>query len=144
MLKIISMLAAITANSSYDASHINRQDVNCLATAVYHEARGEPIMGQVSVAHIVLNRVDHINYPDDVCGVVYQKSQFSYIEQAAPNYESKAWDSAVEAATFAILNIVDDPTDGADHYYNPALASPQWSNQMIHVATIGQHRFYKR
>lgn len=53
----------------------------CLATAIFFEARGEPIEGKELVANVILNRVEHSSYPDAVCGVVNQPKQFSYTHQ---------------------------------------------------------------
>ena len=51
----------------------------CLALAVYHEARGEPLIGQKAVAEVVMNRVASDRFPDTICGVVMQPKQFSFV-----------------------------------------------------------------
>lgn len=143
MNNIIAFLAIMAANSSYDTSTIPKKQIHCMATAVYHEARGESITGQSAVAHSILNRVALKRFPDTPCEVVYQPAQFSYIETANPDTTSPAWYYAIESAVFAYVGITADPTNGADHYYNPAKASPKWASKMIKLASIGQHEFLK-
>src|SRR6202008_3628337 len=78
----------------------------CLANAVYFEARGEPVRGQIAVAQVVMNRVFSGYYPNDVCGVVYQDShrhlacQFTFAGDGSPDRidERDAWARAREIA----------------------------------------------
>ena len=136
------MFLSLMANvSSYDTDKINRQEVYCMATAVYHESRGEDIMGQIAVAHVILNRINSNRYPDTACKVIYQPKQFTDIAHANPDYNSYQWENAIEAAVFALTGIVDDPTAGAMHYYNPHKADPYWAGSKRESALIGNHRF---
>lgn len=148
MLKILAMIGLLTTNSSvptHELREINPNDIKCIATAIYHEARGEPIMGQVAVAHVILNRVGHPWYADNICGVVYQPHHFTDIHKARPDEKSLAWERAVEHATLSYIGFLDDPTDGSIMYHNPRTApKPNWDFRKIRIAgNIGQHRFYK-
>ena len=65
---------------TFDATHIDRArfsaaEINCLAEAIYYEARGESFTGQAAVAEVIMNRVNHRVYPDTICGVVYEGSE---------------------------------------------------------------------
>ena len=135
MIKIIAMLAAIGAND------IPRKEVNCLATAVWHEARGESVAGQMAVAHVIMNRVRSERYPDTVCEVVYQPYQFSHIQRAKPDRNSQMWEAVVQEAVFAYADYTLDITYGATHYYAHDLVLPDWATVKRTSTIIGGHTF---
>lgn len=135
MLKIITMLAAI------GGTDIPRKEIHCIATAVYHEARGESVAGQMAVAHVVMNRVRSDKYPNTPCEVVYQRKQFSHIETARPDYDSIYWQDAVQEAVFAYVGYTDDITGGATHYYAHDKVYPRWARLKRTSAIIGGHTF---
>jgi len=135
MIKIIAMLAAIGAHDT------PRQEIDCLATAVWHEARGEDTAGQMAVAHVIMNRVESDKYPDTVCEVVYQPYQFSYIKSANPDRDTQAWSDTVQEAVFAYAGYTLDITDGATHYYAHDLILPNWAAVKHTSAVIGGHTF---
>lgn len=143
MKTILALLATLQINNMQP--NLDRAQIYCLSKAVYHESRGEQITGQVAVAYVVLNRVNSDNYPDNICSVVYQDNQFTDIKKTKPNYTSKAWARAVEVATFAKIGFVEDPTNGATHYYNPdkVKKSPKWASKMKRLLKIGGHVFFK-
>lgn len=123
---------------------LDRAQLFCQATAVYHEARGEPVMGQVAVAYVVKNRMQDPAYANDACSVVYDPGQFSDIRSAKPDYSSQAWAYAVEAAAFTQMGYVEDPTGGALWYYNPKKAKWRWWNGVKVGVKIGDHVFLVR
>lgn len=141
MQTVIAFLTIIAAVSSIDTSNISRKEMFCLATAVYHEARGEDITGRSAVAHVILNRKRSRHYPDTVCEVIYQPYQFSYIHEVSPDYKSTAWRDAVEVAAFARTGITNDPTGGAMNYYAHGIVTPYWASGAIVTASIGGHTF---
>jgi len=126
------------------------QERYCLAEAIYHEARGEPTLGQLAVANVILNRVASDQYPDSVCGVVHQnrgvrlRCQFTY----ACNGRSRKprpgahWKKAQRVANQAmdgkrkILAV-----KGATHYHADYV-NPGWDKTMKFVKKIGRHIFY--
>ena len=112
----------------------------CLAMNVYHEARGEPIDGQIAVAYVTHHRARHD--PKNYCAEVYRKGQFSWTAKKTPQpvKESPEWKTAVAVArTFLIYP---DPTHGATHYHDKK-SKPPWKKTMVAVAHIGGHVFYK-
>lgn len=123
----------------------------CMAGALYHEARGESIEGQFAVAEVILNRVDAVEYPDSVCDVVYQGSsngggcQFSFACDG--NSERIAEPAAYQRAgrvAHAILGPLPRAlTDGATHFHTTAVA-PRWSRAFERTAQIGAHLFYRQ
>lgn len=142
---ILAFIAALIMNSSFsDQSLIDKKEVFCLAKTVYHEARGEPIEGQIAVAHVVLNRVNSERYPDKVCDVVYQKHQFTDINGCKPKFNSVAWKTAVEVAILSKIGFLDDPTGGAKWYYaHHKIGKPKWASKKELVTKIGGHSFFR-
>lgn len=121
----------------------------CLAQAVYFEARGEPLAGQFAVASVVLNRVADRHYPDEICAVVFQGAhrrhacQFSFAcdgksDRARPG---RAWDRAVDVARQALDGFIPDQTGRATHYHAREV-EPDWAGELSHTVSIGNHRFY--
>lgn len=146
MKTIAAMLAFISLHSSpMDLSKVSKAEMFCLSKAVYHESRGEPIDGQVAVAHVILNRTKSYKYPDSICKVVYQEHQFTDIKYAKPNYNSKEWKRAVEVSVYSAVGIIDDPTNGAMYYYNPdkVKKKPKWISRLKKALHIDNHIFLK-
>jgi spore germination cell wall hydrolase CwlJ-like protein len=121
------------------------QETNCLATAVYFEARGESLEGQLAVAHVVMNRASSGRYPPDWCGVVKQPAQFSFVRHGEFPYvdtNSAAWEKAEAIAELAAANIV--PSVGSDVlWYHADYVAPAWRHSLQEVQQIGAHIFYR-
>ena len=121
------------------------EETNCLATAVYFEARGESLEGQLAVAHVVMNRATSGRYPPDWCSVVKQPAQFSFVRhgqfpQADTN--SEAWKKAEAVAELAAANVV--PSVGTDVlWYHADYVAPAWRHNLQEVEQIGAHIFYR-
>ena len=136
------------------------ESIMCLAMAIYFEARGEPMVGQVAVAQVVMNRVHDHRYPNDVCEVVKQgyyytwdknkpirdKCQFSFWCDGNPETieDPVAYEWAEEIAWGLLegdLNII-DLTDGATHYH-AYYVQPSWSERFTQTVRINDHIFYR-
>ena len=123
----------------------------CLTEAIYFEARGEPLSGQVAVAEVVLNRVDDARYPDTVCGVVNQGTnrlhacQFSYTCDGIPEVveDQAAWRDADGIAAHMLGGAPRDLTGAATHYH-ANYVDPYWAQVYPKTAQVGRHIFYKR
>lgn len=116
----------------------------CLARAVYFEARSEPLEGQLAVADVVLNRVASPRYPDTICEVVVQRAQFSFIRRGKfPEVDrtSNAWRKAVAIAEIARKDIVDEVSDRV-LWYHADYVAPVWRHRLTREAQIGAHIFY--
>lgn len=121
----------------------------CLTEALYFEARGESLDGQIAVAEVILNRVDSPLYPGTICGVVRQRGgggcQFSYVcDGQADRMRDKA--SADRAGRVAQAMLDGAPrvlTDGATHFHTRAVR-PSWSKRFAKTAAIGAHLFYRQ
>lgn len=121
----------------------------CLSQAIYHEARGESLEGQIAVAEVILNRKDSGQYPKTVCGVVEQGTgekymcQFSYFCDGLSDEirDQDAWDRAGRIARVLLDGAPRDLTNGALFYHTKAV-SPYWADEFHQTAEIGAHLFY--
>jgi spore germination cell wall hydrolase CwlJ-like protein len=122
----------------------------CLTEALYFEARGESIVGQVAVAEVILNRVDTDVYPDSVCDVVHQgKSQhnacqFSFIcdGKAETIGNRRVFEELGKVAWVMLQGKPRILTGKATHYHSESV-NPRWARKLIRTAQIGAHIFYR-
>lgn len=120
----------------------------CLKEAIYFEARGESLLGQIAVAEVILNRVDSPLYPGSVCGVVKQRGgggcQFSYVcdGYADKMREKDAADLAGRIARAMLDGATRVLTDGATHFHTRSVR-PSWARSFPKTAAIGAHLFYR-
>lgn len=122
----------------------------CLATAVYYEAAGEPIAGQRAVAQVVLNRLRNPRYPKTICGVIYQGAeratgcQFSFACNGSTRRKPSmaGWAVATAVAT-AALNGVTSAEAGQSTHYHTLAVFPAWAPQLAKIGIIGHHVFYR-
>lgn len=127
-----------------------RRALECLTSAVYHEARSEGEDGQRAVAQVVLNRVRHPAFPASVCGVVFEGSgrrtgcQFSFTCDGSlgRRREAYAWDRAREIAGEALNGAVYAAVGNATHYHTRAIL-PYWAPSLRRAAIVGEHIFYR-
>ncbi|MDP2083950.1 MAG: cell wall hydrolase [Gemmobacter sp.] len=123
----------------------------CLAEALYFEARGESLKGQFAVAEVILNRVESPQYPGTVCGVVRQGTgqrgacQFSYTCDGRPDVvtDPASWDRAGKIARLMLDGSDRSLTDGATHFHTTQVR-PVWSRIFDQTTRIGAHLFYRQ
>jgi spore germination cell wall hydrolase CwlJ-like protein len=125
--------------------------VKCLTEAIYFEARGEPVRGQIAVAQVVMNRVFSGYYPNTVCGVVYQNSnrhlacQFTFACDGIPDVvrEPDAWERAKKIAAETIDGQLWLPEVGKATHYHAYWVHPSWVHEMTKMYRLGVHTFYR-
>ena len=137
--KTLTAMGITSNSSSSGSSSSNSSDVNLLARAIYGEARGEPYVGQVAVAAVILNRVKSSQFPNTISGVIYQSGAFDAVSDGQINLTP---DSTAKKAAQDALNGW-DPTYGAIYYFNPSTATNKWIWSRPMTVTIGKHRFCK-
>jgi spore germination cell wall hydrolase CwlJ-like protein len=123
----------------------------CLANAVYFEARGEPVRGQMAVAQVVMNRVFSPFYPNDVCGVVYQNAhrhnacQFTFACDGIPDVvtEQDMWIRAKRIAKETLDGKLWLPEIGKSTHYHAYWVRPSWVGEMKKMFKLGVHTFYR-
>ena len=123
----------------------------CLANAIYFEARGEPVAGQIAVAQVIMNRVSSGFYPSNVCGVIYQNAyrhlacQFTFAcdgRSKAIN-ERGAWARANRIAKQTFDGKLYESRVGASTLYHAVCVHPIWVREMRKMARYGIHNFYR-
>jgi hypothetical protein len=122
----------------------------CLSQAIYHEARGESLQGQIAVAEVILNRRDSGVYPSTVCGVVEQGTgarnmcQFSYYCDGLSDEirDQRAWAEVGRVARAMLDGAPRQLTNGAMFYHTKAV-EPYWAAKFTETAEIGAHLFYR-
>ncbi|MVO99095.1 spore cortex-lytic enzyme [Paenibacillus lutrae] len=117
----------------------SKADLDLMANAVYGEARGEPYIGQIAVAAVILNRVDSASFPNTVSGVIFQPGAFTAVD------DGQIWLKPNETARKAVRDAINgmDPTGGCEYYFNPETATSKWIWTRPQVKTIGKHIFCK-
>ena len=133
-----------------DGKKVSAKELNCMATAIYFEARGENYRGQVAVGQVVMNRVKHKLYPSTICGVVFQNQhrrnacQFSFACDGIPErvYDKKSWAQAEEIAKGVIAGDLYLDEVGYATHYHATYVYPHWAPRMKKVTKIGHHVFY--
>ncbi|MEM9578739.1 MAG: cell wall hydrolase [Pseudomonadota bacterium] len=126
------------------------EDLDCLAEALYFEARGETVKGQFAVAEVILNRVKSERFPSSACGVINQgtgkkyQCQFTYTCDGRKEVinEPRAFDRVAKVARAALDGVAPKVTQGATHYHTTAV-KPRWSKVYTKTAAIGTHIFYR-
>lgn len=114
-------------------------DIKLLANAVYGESRGEPFIGQVAVAAVILNRVASSKFPDTVAGVIFQPGAFTAVQ------DGQIWLTPNDTAKKAVMDAINgwDPSHGALYYFNPDTATSSWIWGRPQIEKIGKHIFTK-
>ncbi|GMM91852.1 cell wall hydrolase [Qipengyuania sp. MTN3-11] len=136
-------LAELVEQTSVDSPL--SEELKCLAGAIYFEARGEPLTGQLAVAQVVINRAASSLFPASYCGVVTQRAQFSFVKNGRiprARTSSAAWNRAQAIARIAHQGLWD--SEARDSlYFHANYVRPSWSRRKVATATIDTHIFYK-
>lgn len=140
---LIVTSALLLAANTAAAQNFDKRQIDCLAQAAYHEAKGEGKQGMLAVIHTTLNRVKDHRFPKSACAVVYQKAQYSWTKY---NPKVKDYDTYTKAELLAkeVLNGKHkDITHGSLFFHANSIKKPSWAKRMDCTARIGGHVFYK-
>ena len=150
--QLLASLGGVVDAQALEAVEVDESSESwrCLAEAMYFEARGEGLAGQIAVGEVILNRVDSSRYPDSVCEVVSQGSgngtacQFSYHCDGLDNRinDMLAWDQVGRVAALMLGGRPRILTDDALYFHNTSVR-PSWAKKFVRTARIGQHVFYR-
>lgn len=151
-LTALTIFAAYVASAVIDYKddldiqyQIDRVQIDCLARNIYHEARGEGLIGQIAVGNVTMNRVKDKRFPETVCKVVYQPWQFSWtavIKDHEPK-EKEVFQRIYKVAEKIYYGNVEDITSGATFYHATWIKQPSWAKNMQPIVTVDQHIFYR-
>jgi hypothetical protein len=136
-----SSLADLVRTQEFDDS-LSREE-RCLASAVYFEAKGESLAGQLAVARVVLARASSGRFASTLCGVVFQKGQFSFVRGASlppVRTDSMHWRNAVAISNIALDNTWKSPVEGA-LFFHARHVSPGW--RLTRIGSVDNHIFYR-
>jgi spore germination cell wall hydrolase CwlJ-like protein len=137
-LFVLLILAGVMLRSAHAG------ELGCLTEAVYYESRGEPLLGQLGVATVILNRVSEGKYGDTVCEVVHHRCSFSYWcdgkHERMPNKKARLMASHV--ARLALDGASSAELEGATHYH-AHYVKPYWSKALTYIGRVGRHLFYR-
>ncbi|WP_226666902.1 spore cortex-lytic enzyme [Metabacillus litoralis] len=130
-------------NNQKDSTAVNipsgfsQNDIKLMANAVYGEARGEPYIGQVAVAAVIVNRINSATFPNTVSGVIFEPRAFTAVA------DGQIWLTPNESAKKAVLDALNgfDPTGNAVYYFNPDTATSSWIWGRPQIKRIGKHIF---
>jgi spore germination cell wall hydrolase CwlJ-like protein len=134
---LASMVAQLRSTDAGSA------ELECLAGAIYFESKSESLKGQLAVGHVIANRASSGRFPSSYCGVVYQRSQFSFVRghRMPPIPRSSLqWKNAVAIANIVDRKLAPTPVSKA-LFFHARRVSPGW--HLTRVATLGNHVFYR-
>jgi spore germination cell wall hydrolase CwlJ-like protein len=126
------------------AAEAGTHELECLATGIYFESKGEPLAGQLAVGKVIANRANSGGrFPSTYCGVLFQRSQFSFVRgHSLPTVPraNKQWQTAVAMAKIVDQGLKDSAVGNA-LFFHARYVSPGW--RLKRVASIGNHIFYR-
>lgn len=134
---VIPSSSSSGGSSVYSRATVTQYEMDLMARAVYSEARGEPYVGQVAVAAVILNRLHSSQFPNTISGVIFQPLAFSPVADGA--FWLTPDQTAYRAAQDALRGW--DPSYGALYFYNPVTATSRWIFTRQTITRIGRHVF---
>ena len=156
--RAVAALLGVDSGGAIDLARVAEVEVGaptkawrCLAEALYFEARGESMFGQLAVAEVILNRVDSDAFPDSVCGVVGEGAtgsnggcQFSYKCDGRSDRpaDTAAFDRVGKVA-WVMLQGKPRILTGKATFYHTTAVRPSWAGKLVQTARIGEHLFYR-
>lgn len=134
--KVLVASIGCASNIAYAPQPKTNKQAVCLAYALYQESRGEKMQGKLWVAKVVVNRVLNPRWPDNICDVVYQRSQFSWTI-----YPHTTDQHHLDLAYNILYGKVVLPNTTSTHFHNHSVR-PKW-NDVVYEKTVGNHKFYR-
>ena len=124
-------------NAGKASGGFSENEIRLMSQAVYGEARGEPYIGQVAIAAVILNRLESESFPDTVSGIIFQPGAFTAVA------DGQIWMEPDETARKAVMDAINgwDPAEGAVYYFNPETATSKWIWSRPQKKKIGKHIF---
>jgi hypothetical protein len=132
-----------TLVAQFRGSDAGSRELECLAAGVYFEAKSEPLAGQLAVGQVIANRANSGRFPSSYCGVLFQRSQFSFVRgrsyPAVPR-ASRQWQTAVAIAKIVDQELKDSVVPNA-LFFHAKRVQPRW--RLTRVGSVGNHVFYR-
>lgn len=125
------------------ASDPGSRELECLAVGIYYESKSEPLAGQLAVGHVIASRAKSGRFASTYCGVLFQRSQFSFVRgksYPAPARASRQWHNAVAVAKIVDQKLHSSAVPGA-LFFHAKRVSPRW--RLSRIGSVGNHVFYR-
>jgi spore germination cell wall hydrolase CwlJ-like protein len=119
------------------------RELECLAVGIYYEAKSESLAGQLAVGHVIASRAKSGRFAPTYCGVLFQRSQFSFVRGKSyrePARASRQWHNAVAVAKIVDQKLHSSAVAGA-LFFHAKRVSPRW--RLSRVGSVGNHVFYR-
>ena len=119
------------------------RELECLAVGIYYESKSEPLAGQLAVGQVIANRAKSGRFASTYCGVLFQRSQFSFVRGGsypAPARSSRQWENAVAVAKIVHQKLHISSVPSA-LFFHAKRVSPGW--RLARVGSVGNHIFYR-
>ncbi len=119
------------------------RELECLAVGIYYESKSEPLAGQLAVGHVIASRAKSGRFASTYCGVLFQRSQFSFVRgnsYPAPARASRQWQNAVAVAKIVDQKLHNSAVPGA-LFFHAKRVSPKW--RLSRLGSVGNHVFYR-
>ncbi len=119
------------------------RELECLAAGIYYESKSEPLAGQLAVGQVIANRAKSGRFASTYCGVLFQRSQFSFVRghsYPAPARASRQWENAVAVAKIVHQKLHISSVPGA-LFFHAKRVSPGW--RLARLGSVGNHIFYR-
>ena len=119
------------------------RELECLAVGIYYESKSEPLAGQLAVGHVIASRAKSGRFASTYCGVLFQRSQFSFVRgnsYPAPARASRQWQNAVAVAKIVDQKLHSSAVPGA-LFFHAKRVSPKW--RLSRLGSVGNHVFYR-
>lgn len=145
-MRLLLLCLALFSGCSFAVSSVPYEDLQCMTDNIYFESQGEPILGQAMVGHSVLNRVKDKRWkPDTVCGIVYQRKQYSWTaEKKKPIEDKKTYNLISDLAYTLLANRDSEEATGVTNYLRcDWRGKVDWWKSMTFLGQVGDHCFYR-
>ena len=119
------------------------RELECLAVGIYFESKSESLAGQLAVGQVIANRAKSGRFASTYCGVLFQRSQFSFVRgksYPAPARAGRQWHNAVAVAKIVDQKLHSSPVPNA-LFFHAKRVSPRW--RLSRVGSVGNHIFYR-
>jgi spore germination cell wall hydrolase CwlJ-like protein len=120
---------------------LSNRDIACLEAVIYNETRGNKAQGAILVGATVFNRANSKFYPNTICGVAYQRAQFTNIRKVKPHHINEQTRNVVREIIERYYN---GTLNSTVMYFHNTSVIPRWSHKKKRVAKVGAHIFYAR
>ena len=123
--------------------NFSKSSLNCLSETIYFESRGQGELGMLAVGFVVINRSLHKAYPSDICKVVHQPGQFSWVGSSMKISERAQWELSKKIVWKIVSGQIPDPTKGSTNFHRYDLGVDWSGDRLKKTVVIGHHQFYR-